>query len=339
MKHLFKAFVLAMILTLFVRNMVYADDYVSTALDSLKNSPVYVAPGIPGTDIDTAGKLQKLLNSDDNIVLVMLPMEAGTGTDLYTIAKSLSDQLGDQYIIGLSVGRNVIGFAPSLPSGIAADKMERADSVSNDPVTALITFVQNIHKWQESHDEPTPIPTPEPTPIPSDEDGKSSWLLWVLIPVGVILAGVFIVGSSVLRSTGGEGGAVRTNFSAPDQVRGLLSKIAKDRENIRDEELRHVLYQMCVDIEKYFKSSSNDKEKDALFFKERLNEVNDILIKYIDVQENTRYYHDPEGLLLRGKQSIGDFSIYVLESIRRGNSANLMKFKVNTNILQAQRYS
>lgn len=333
MKHLFKAFVLAMILTLFVRNMVYADDYVSTAVDALKNTTVYVAPGIPGTDVDTAGKLQKLLQSDDNIVLVMLPMEAGSGTDIYTIAKSLSDQLGNQYIIGLSVGRNVIGFAPSMPSGVAADKMERADSVSNDPVTALITFVQNIHKWQANTQ---PTATPEPTPIPSDEDEKSGWLLWVLIPVGVILAGVFIFGRIVLQNAGG---TERTNFSAPDQVRGLLSKIVKDRDNIRDEELRHILYQMCVDIEKYFKSSSNDKDKDALFFKERLTEVNDILIKYIDVQENTRYYHDPAGLLLRGKQSIVDFSIYVLESIKRGNSANLMKFKVNTNILQAQRYS
>jgi hypothetical protein len=96
---------------------------------------------------------------------------------------------------------------------------------------------------------------------------------------------------------------------------------------------------MCLDIEKYFKSGSNDKKKDALFFYERLTEVDEVLIKYIEVQDNKRYFYNPNDLLIRGKESVRDFSTYVLDSIRRGNAADLIDYKVNTNILEAQRYS
>lgn len=211
--------------------------------------------------------------------------------------------------------------------------MKRADSVSNDPVTALGTFAQNIHKWLAAHPQPTPTPKPTPAPI---QNKQTPWLAIVIVIVcAVIFAAVFFI----LRRKGEEEGEERTRFIAPDQVKDMLSKILRERERIYDEELRQLLYQMCVDIEKYFKSSSNDKDRDAQFFKERLAEVKDVLIKYVEVQNNTRYYNEPEGLLYRGKKSIKDFSGFVLDSIRRGNAENLLEFKVNTNILQAQRFS
>jgi hypothetical protein len=62
------------------------------------------------------------------------------------------------------------------------------------------------------------------------------------------------------------------------------------------------------------------------------------MIKYIDVQGNRRYYFDPDIEMKRGKESIIDFAHYVLDSIRRGNSAELMDYKVSTDILTAERY-
>jgi hypothetical protein len=144
---------------------VRAGDYVTDAIEALKTSNVYIAPGTENTDYNTVAKLQTHLREGDNIVLVMLPSEALAGTDMYSIAQKISAGLDNQKTVGLAVGREVIGYSTLLPEGVAFDKMSRADSVSNDPVTALITFTQNIHSWIK--DNPLPTPTPVPTAIPT----------------------------------------------------------------------------------------------------------------------------------------------------------------------------
>ena len=104
-------------------------NYVADAVATLQTSNVYVAPNTPGTDFDTTSKLTTFLVSNDNIVLVMLPKDALTGTDLATIAQKISVGLDNQKTIGLAVGRDVIGYSPILPPGVASDKMYRASSV------------------------------------------------------------------------------------------------------------------------------------------------------------------------------------------------------------------
>ncbi|MFZ2664557.1 MAG: hypothetical protein WAX66_04310 [Patescibacteria group bacterium] len=330
MKYLFKSIVLAVVLALLLPSVVFAGSYIADAVQALQNAPVYVAPGTEGTDNDTAGKLQMMLRSNDNIVLIMLPAEAEDGTDIYTIASSLSEELGNQYIIGLAVGREVIGYAPMLPSGVAADQMRRADSVSNDSVTALITFTQNIHIWQAENPRPTPTPLPQ-----QSQKASRSWLLWLLVPIVITITIVAFVATHRTRD---KENTERIHFKAPNQVKGLLALIAKERNQVNDQELKKILGQMCLDIEKYFESESNDEKKDSLFFNQRLTEVNEVLKKYIDIQENPRYYYEPEGELSKGKDSLSDFSKYVLNSIRRGKTADLVEYTVNTKILQAQRF-
>jgi len=141
-------------------------DYVADAVAALQTSNVYVAPNTEGTDYNTAVELQKFLNESDRIVLVMLPSEAINETDMYSIAQKISFELNNQKTIGLAAGDELIGFSSILPEGVASDKMSRASSVSNDPITALITFTQNIHSWQSKYPQPTVTPTPEPTPTP-----------------------------------------------------------------------------------------------------------------------------------------------------------------------------
>jgi hypothetical protein len=160
MRYITKTAFIAVVMLLIATSTVFAQDYITDAVNALKNAPVYVAPGTEGTDNDTAGKLQSMLRNNDNIVLIMLPEGAETGTDISTIVVSLSEKLGNKYIIGLAVGKKVIGYAPTLASGIAADQMRRANSVSNDQVTALGTFAQNIHLWQADNPHPTPLQMP-----------------------------------------------------------------------------------------------------------------------------------------------------------------------------------
>src|SRR3989344_7211899 len=124
---------------------------------------------------------------------------------------------------------------------------------------------------------------------------------------------------------------------ALDQINDLLSEIARERERVNDPELKAVLSQMSSNIKKYFQSSGKNKVRDVFFFKDRLTEVSCVLDKYIDVQENHYYYNEPRAELRKGKKAITDFSHYILQSVRRDHTADLIDYTVDTKILGAQR--
>lgn len=338
MKSIVCAVVLTVVLAFFAPSVALSGDYITDATDALRQSPVYVYPGTEGTDNDTAAKLRSRLTRDDNIVLVMLPAaaEAELKMDATTIAQRLSERLENQRTIGLAVGRKLAAYGPTLPAGVAADQMRRAESVSNDSLTALVTFTQNMHLWLRDNPQPKPSPFPLPQKVPQ----KSEDFNWaVCLALLVILIGVCAVYILYVPGNGRNSASTeRTRFKAPNQVKDLLTQIAMARAQIRDEELSATLYQLCLDIEKYFRWSTKEKEGDSLFFTDRLNELAQVIVKYIEVQEEPRYFHFPEDNLKRGKAAINDFSQYVLESIRRGREAALMDFRVNTDILKAQRY-
>ncbi|HOX96625.1 MAG TPA: hypothetical protein PLI45_04585 [Candidatus Woesebacteria bacterium] len=247
MKNVLKAFLVTVFLfMLFAPNPVSADDYVGNALEALQNGNVYVDPELIGTlsvDNDTASKLQSKLFEGDNLVLVMLPAEAETGTDIYAIAQRLSEGLGDQKIIGLAVGNKVIGYGPTLPSGVAADMMRRADNVSNNSLTALVTFSQNIHAWQEVHPQPTPTPTPIPTPVPqptSAEDGQKSWVIGgISMFVVVIIAIVVLIKARPVMTK-----ISRVQSFAP--LKKLIENIQENANEIRDTQVRIELNEACL---------------------------------------------------------------------------------------------
>lgn len=326
--------IVAIIATLacMAQSVVFAQDYITEAAQALQHASVYVAPDTEGTDKDTAGKLQARLSKDDNIVLVMLPASAATtlGADATTIAIRLSDELGNRRIIGLAVGNEVVGYAPYLPSGVAADQMRRAKSVSNDPVTALSTYAQNMHIWQAANPQPKPPPAPG-----SDEEGGLPWFFWVAVWVFCVITLVLVAGWLFRKKPNAE----RTSFKAPDPVKDQLAKIVRLRGQVNDVELRSKLYQMCEDIERYFQKSSKDKKRDSQIFVEYLKKATDVLEKYIEIQNSPpRYYHNPEDKLREGKESLIGFGEYVLKSIRRGTSVDLITYNIATDILQARRY-
>jgi len=171
------------------------DDYVTPVVQGLQESPIYLHPDIEDTNNEIKAGLTNILWDGDYIVLIMLPEEASE-TDINVLVKSISHELENQYVIGLAVGKEVVGHAPMLPLGIDADQMRRANSVSNDPATALITFVQNIHKWQNSNPEPTrqPTQTPVPTPKPPLTETQKKRRFWIIgIPIGVLVVCIVVV--------------------------------------------------------------------------------------------------------------------------------------------------
>lgn len=191
-----------LLFSIFVPAQVQAQemDYVANAVAALQTSNIYVAPGTSGTDYDTASKLKKLLTDSDRIVLVMLPADALTGSDMYSIAQKISAGLDNQKTIGLAVGDELIGYSPVLLEGVANDKMDRASTVASDPVTALTIFTQNIHTWQTYNPQATPEPTPEPTPTPRPtmepiELPKAKdigWPIWTCFGIFLVLFFAFL---------------------------------------------------------------------------------------------------------------------------------------------------
>lgn len=324
-----------MVLALTAPHIALAQDYIADVVQALQRSRVYVASGTEGTNRGTAANLQSLLKSDDDIVLVMLPASAERtlGIDTAAIATNLSGRLGNQAIIGLAVGSKVAGYAPALPTGVAEDMMGRAGSVANgNPVTALGTFAQNMHNWQRMN----PKPKPPPPPKAQSQGGEVPW--GAILPPGVIA--VVAIATFVIRRrmTAVQESGERTHFLVPGQINDLLSKILRERRRISDRELCETLYKLCVDIERYFRTSSSDKKRDTLFFKKRLSDLLSVLTKYIDIQDSPRYYNDPEAGLRSGKEAILGFSLFVLDQIKLGNEIDLdVEYSVNTEILRSHR--
>ena len=338
--------------------MATVQEYVNAAVQALARTRVYVDPGTEGVPSDATAKLLELLTNEDDIVLVMLPSAAIQSTSITAVASLLSDRLGNKQIIGLAAGRSVIGHAPNpsvLQIGVAAEQMRLADSVSvsSDAFNALRTFTLNIHRYQAANPKPKP---PTPTPLPPEPHVPGPFELWLQEWLGTVAVGV--AGTGVLGTLGWAYVPVgfrwirtkeaarrarkakeeRSDFKVPFLIKGLLTKIVKIRSQINDEDFRKTLYQLCLDVERYFKSSSGNLREDTRFYEKRLEDILSVLGKFVDIQNFPRYYLNPEGELTKGRDSVSGFSEFVLDSIRQGSEIDLFAdYEVNTRILQAAR--
>lgn len=290
----------------------------------LRSNPVYVDTAAPGTDSDTQGVLTTQLHDGDHILIAMLP-EGNVPPGEY--AFRINRSLGGEKIVGVTVGEKAAAYSTILPSGVAADLMKRAATVSTTTDETLGTFIQNVHDWQKLHPH-APAATPEST-------GDHSGLYWILLAgvvVFVVLGGlVFFL--SVKHDSGAE--AVRFKKS-PETVRDQLNELLKFRSRVEDPSLASTLTQICRDTEAYFARAGKSSNTDA--FRQHLESLNNVIEKYVDVQDNPRYFADAPSLLRSGKEAAESFAEFVLTTIQRGSRRDLTDFRVDTDILSAQRY-
>lgn len=312
----------------------HAGSYVGEVSNGLKSTPVYIAANTEGTDGDTAGTLVQQLNSNDNIALVMLPASASDqfGSGLGPFVKQVSAAIGSKRIIGVVMGSQAVGYAPAMPTGVAADLMHRAVSVSTNNIEVLTTFVRNVHEWQQQH------PEAKTTSKPKSAASSSHFLGVLMLIVGGIVVFVLIiaVAEHVQKSRTGE---ARKHFDGPSGISDQLNRIARLRDQVADASFQKVLFQCCTDTERYFKKYSSDVELDALTFGTHLDSIINVVAKYLEVQEFPRDFNDPETIMQGAKHSVSGFADYVIKSIRNGNDSRLISYRVDTNILDAKRYS
>lgn len=302
-------------------------------------SRVFVEPSLTDS-VGIKNKLNGYLTSGDSIIIAMWPAgaQAPTPTQLSELAQRIDDQTGNKYIIGLSVGDKVVGHSSVLPQGTAADQMMRARNVSTTTVETHFTFITNIHDWLRRNPAVT-LPPPDPLPSEDTSPEESIYFPWE-----GMLGGVLVTGAAMWffhrRNKIARGKSEEVPFTGiPKDVRELLGRVMELRQRVNDVELQNTIKRMCGDTHQYFQRNTEPEfvKGDAEQFCGHLEGVRQVLERYIDVQGHPRYYSDPEAAMHQGHEAIEGFADFALQSIRRGTSARLVTYTVQTDILSAQR--
>src|SRR5688572_19844600 len=108
---------LSMVVGLLVVSPAHASTPTDDAIAAFKDASVYVSPDIEELSSNAHGKLMGQLNEDDNVVVAMLPAEAG---DASTVAHAIDGATGNKRIVAVSVGDELAAVSSIMPSGVAA---------------------------------------------------------------------------------------------------------------------------------------------------------------------------------------------------------------------------
>ena len=316
-----------------------ANNQVDAAVKGLRSSNVYIAPGTPSTNSDTATQFKQVLRGDDKIVLVMVPDK---GTSAVTLTKGIDKATNHKYIIGVSVGSHTRGYSTQLPDGVAVDIMSRAQSVATTPEETLRTYVQKVHDYQRTHVEQS-----SPAPVTQSAGGGVSILL-VLLAVAILV--VLAIGSGIgllrrsARSSLEKAGEI-TRFHSPTTVREELEKLYALRKQILDPGVSQRIEEICRDTERFFDTSrgteSRDTNQESIEFADPLAKIRGVVEKYIEAQKGNqerRYVANPDEILQLGAGAVDSFAEHVLESVRTRKAGEMTHFRVDAKMLEAVKY-
>jgi hypothetical protein len=308
---------------------------VDDATTAFQSAPVYVAPGTEHTNSDTAGVLTAHLKTGDKLVIVMLPASASTGAagDLTAVAQQIDSATGGTKIIGLAIGDKLLAYSSVLPAGVASDQMNRAISVSTNSSETLSTFIDNIHYWQKRN--PNEVAAQDPTP----SSGTSPLLIG--LPVGVVVAGgavAWIIRRRMKLQSLSPDDNIRLHDS-PEPVKEVLEQILDYRSRISDRNVRDLLTQICGDTENFYERARQrgvNVSEDTPRYTHHLQSLLKVVDRYVDIQDNPRYWDNGDQLMLDGVEAFQGFSTFVIDSIKDGGRSQLTDYHVDTKILAAQ---
>ncbi len=331
-------------LTLLATPSANAATYLEEAAAGLQEARVFVSAQAENTTPETTGRLERLLNDRDGIVIAILPEAASTETngDVQEFARRLDAKLGNKSVVAVAIGKKVAASAAILPTGVAVEQAKRASTVSSNTEETLGTFIANIHDYQRAHPE-IKIPAPPSAPAPAETESSSNlgWILIAALAVSFLIVIFMLLGPGSKRTTPVVPRPANPEFdlTSPPVVREVLSGVLALRSQIRDTELRSTITQLAQDIEYLFGELSQSKEVgivevNADRFNQNLNSIREVLVKYIRIQDNPRYY--PQESLAKGRQSVADFAQHVLQWTQSVSSMSLLEYNVNTELLSTR---
>ena len=309
------------------------DDSVEQAIEGLNSSNVYVEPGTPGTTDQTASTLQTKLTSDDGIILVMIPE---SDEPITQIAKEIDDATGNDSIIGLAVGDDVIGYSTALPEGVAADLMVKADNVSTSTVEALGTFARRTHTYESQN--PDIFDPPPPPGKPATEDGMA---VWPFVLIGLLIAAGIATAVSLKRRSDNQLETVIENVrfnETPDEVRDRINEVLRLRSRIGDQSVVSSLTKTGQYIEDYFRNAQkqpNGEYKGTKGIVRYLPELASVVQRYIKVQDEPELHRAATKRLNEYAQAIKAFERFMLEQVRSANADDEFDYRKAADILNA----
>lgn len=146
-----------------------------------RGEKVSVSPSIPNQAGATT-KAQSHLVDGDNIVVVIVPATS-TKDPAEALSALLNAAPGDQAVVVLIAGSEVQAADKGYELN-AADMMDRATSINNDPLDAVGTFARLVHKGQTA--EAVHVPVDAPAGVPAND----APVFPVAVPLAVSLVGL-----------------------------------------------------------------------------------------------------------------------------------------------------
>jgi hypothetical protein len=326
----------------------FAAGPVDNAISALKNGTVYIEPGTEFTGRDTVVTLKQNLKSNDHIALVMLPASSLEGTTIDEIAAKIDNATGKQYIIGLSVGNETLGYSSYLPTGVSNDAMVRAASISNNPVDALRTYPKVMHEWQAAHPEQA-YPEKETqnttsTQVPKTPQDSSS------VPYGIggggLLIAVAVAAAVIFRrkSKRAIDDAIKVKFSndTPQSLRDAFSRVVALSEKIQNRHILDRLERAAFDMNQFFQRTHGTKESyDAQIDEQNMLRSTEWVVKvlesYVDIQDFPQYYDNVDELVGDGMKTIDSYADSVRNAVKKSTTDKVFDFKQGQKIIQSER--
>lgn len=297
-------------------------------INALKHNSVYVAPGVTGTDKNTASELQQRLNDKDHVIIIMLPDTASATTDTGLLLDKIDKATGGDKIIGLAVGDTIAAQSSTMPAGTAGELMKRAETVSTNNVETLTTFIRNVHDWQTAHPEATASQQPHSGPF-------TTWVVpggGIILAITLIISGVAIARKRVHKK-------IRNN--APKDLKPLITRLLTTSKRVNDRRMTTAIGNVCKYTEAYFNRLHPDKRYNQAAldtFERHLESAIKVVDVYLDMQNNSEYFDDPGKGLQQGSDAIEGLAEFMLQSIKQKGRQNNTDYTVDTKILSAQRY-
>ncbi len=310
----------------------YAASYLNEAVQALQSGSVYVSPLAPGTNAGTKAQLERQIGGSD-IAVAVLPREAvnETGGDIVTFTREVAVQSGKPTVV-VSLGGDLEAVSTVLPTGKASQLANAAERETPSVETALGDFIAEVRTGK----------APQPPQASVPEEGEGGFGLLSILGLVLLLIGVFLVFRLWVRMQGSSG-SPRVKSQAPDTVKALLAEIVELSQEVQDTQMRKHLDLARIDTEQLFirlkRSGSNRIHEITAMYEGSLKAIRDVLVKYLDIQENPRYFEKPQDRLAEGREAAAQLAAGVLKNVQEVERGALTDFRVNTKILTASKFS
>ncbi len=327
MKRLIASLVVAACVWLQMASFASAEeDAVTTAINTLQRTSIYVAPDTDGTTSTSLSELKQLLKQGDHIVVVIIPSK-GTTIPQSEAANKILASLKDPSILVLAYDRSVGAYSNKLPDTVTVDLISRAKSIARTPVEITTVFVSEVHKYQTAHPDPTPQASTPVVPKPAVPDGPN-WPLLITSAFCVLAC----VGWLIFWKK-------RDPYPvryAPSLVDERLHELKRLMPEIDDSRMSSQLGDIIRDTGMFFKRAKGVSESDIQGFAQRLRTAVELLEKYIEIQNEPRYAPVPPGaeaLLYSGRWAIEGLSNSILKAVRDESAMAVLDFQMKADLL------